>query len=101
MAGHGAAHRGQPAICLHGGQQGAGFTWNKRPAATAQPLQQLSIAFLLAGNDIIDDHRHPGRKTFMHRGPPRFGDHHIVLHQQPGHLPGPADQFNRNAGKSL
>ena len=54
------------------------------------PPDQFRIAFLLAGNDLVDDHRTARGDGFLHRRAARLADDQMMRPHQFGHLIRPA-----------
>ena len=52
---------------------------------------QFRVAFLLAGNDLVDDHRATRGDGFLHGRAAGFADDEMMRHHQFGHLVRPAE----------
>ena len=71
-----------------GGDHGFGRLDQRADVAAAQ---QLVIALLLAGDDLVDEHRAARGDGLLGGGAAGLADDHVVGHQQPGNLVGPAE----------
>ncbi len=62
--------------------------------ADVQLFDEASVAFLLAGDHLVDNHGATGRDSLLLGGAARFGDDEMVRGHQAGHLIGPAQNFD-------
>ena len=66
------------------------FVVRKRDRAGVGFDNQARVAFLLAGNDVINDHRTSRRDCFLNRRAAGFGDEDVIFTKQSRHFVGPA-----------
>ena len=59
-----------------------------------EPGDEFGIALLLAGNDLVDNHRAAGGDGLLNRRAAGFADDEVMAHQQLRHLVGPAENVH-------
>ena len=89
----------------HAGGQGGGFERGMAAEGAVVIEEHFSVAFFLAGNDVIDDGRGACSEDFMEDGAAGFADDEIVGAQEVGHLVSPTDEgepvFRQGVGEVI
>ena len=94
MAGEGVFH-GAPAGGVVGEEVGdaAGEGFGRvGEMAAADDFEQLEVSLLLAGNEVMDEHRAAGGDGLVHGGAAGLADDEVVVVEKLRHLAGPADE---------
>jgi len=63
----------------------------RRKGARPVAQQQLAVALLLAGDDLVDDHGAARGDGLLRGGSPGLAHHDVVGHQQARDLVGPSE----------
>jgi hypothetical protein len=89
----------------HASGQGGGFERGMAAEGAVMVEEHFGIAFLLAGNDVIDHGRRARGEDFMEDGTTGFADDEVVRAQEVGHLVGPTDEgeavFGQGIGEAI
>ena len=65
--------------------------WSGSEAAAADNFQEAQIPFFLARNKVMNEHRAMSGDGFMDCGTAGFADNQVMLGEQAGDAPGPAE----------
>ena len=89
----------------HASGEGGGFERGMAAEGAVVIEEHFSVAFFLAGNDVIDDGRGACSEDFMEDSASGFADDEIVGAQEVGHLVSPTDKcepvFRQGVGEVI